>query len=45
MRPVSVNRHRFPPHATRLAVWLCFRFTPSFRGVEEMRAQRGIEAA
>jgi transposase-like protein len=29
----------------RLAVWLYFRFTLSFRDVEEMLAQRGIEAS
>lgn len=29
----------------RLAVWLYFRFTLSFRDVEEMLAQRGIDAS
>ena len=45
MQPVSFKRHRFPPHVIRLAVWLYFRFTLSFRDVEEMLAQRGIEAS
>ncbi len=45
MRPVSFNRHRFPPDVIRLAVWLYFRFTLSFRDGEEMLAQRGIEAS
>ena len=45
MQPVSFKRHRFPPDAIRLAVWLYFRFTLSFREVEEMLAQRGIEAS
>src|ERR1017187_3184993 len=45
MQPVSFKRHRFPPDVIRLAVWLYFRFTLSFRDVEEMLAQRGIEAS
>jgi putative transposase len=45
MQPVSFKRHRFPPDVIRLAVWLCFRFTLSFRDVEEMLAQRGIEVS
>jgi len=45
MQPISFNRHRFPPDVIRLAVWLYFRFTLSFRDVEEMLAQRGIEAS
>ncbi len=45
MQPVPFQRHRFPPDVIRLAVWLYFRFTLSFREVEEMLAQRGIEAS
>ena len=45
MHPVSFKRHRFPPDVIRLAVWLYFRFTLSFRDVEEMMAQRGVEAS
>ena len=45
MQPVSFKRHRYPPDIIRLAVWLYFRFTLSFRDVEEMLAQRGIEAS
>ena len=45
MQPVSFKRHRFPPDVIGLAVWLYFRFTLSFRDVEEMLAQRGIEAS
>jgi len=40
VQPVSFKRHRFPPDAIRLAVWLYFRFTLSFRDVEEMLSQR-----
>jgi transposase-like protein len=45
MQAVSYKRHRFPPDVIRQAVWLYFRFTLSFRDVEEMLAQRGIEAS
>jgi putative transposase len=44
-RPISFKRHRFPPDVIRHAVWLYFRFTLSFRDVEEMLAQRGIEVS
>jgi len=43
MRPVSFKRHRFPAEVIRHAVWLYFRFTLSFRDVEEMLAERGID--
>ena len=33
----------FPPDIIRQAVWLYFRFTLSFRDVEEMLAERGID--
>ena len=45
MQPVSFKRHRLPPDVIRHAVWLYFRFTLSFRDVEEMLAQRGIDAS
>ena len=45
MPPTSFKRHRFPPDVTRLAVWLYFRFTLSLRDVEEMLAERGIDAS
>ena len=44
-QPVSFKRHRFPADVIRHAVWLYFRFTLSFRDVEELLAQRGIEAS
>ena len=40
---LSFKRHRFPAEVIRYAVWLYFRFTLSFRDVEELLAQRGIE--
>ena len=45
MQVVSFKRHRFRPDVIRLAIWLYFRFTLRFRDVEEMLAQRGIEAS
>jgi len=36
------KRHRFPKQIISHAVWLYFRFTLSYRDVEEMLAQRGI---
>ena len=45
MKPISYKRHRFPADVIRQAVWLYFRFTLSFRDVEELLAQRGIEVS
>jgi putative transposase len=45
MRPLSFKRHRFPADVIRQAVWLYFRFTLSFRDVEEMLAQRGVDVS
>ena len=45
MQPVSFKRHRFPADVIRHAVGLYFRFTLSLRDVEEMMAQRGIDAS
>jgi transposase-like protein len=35
MARLSFNRHRSPADVIRHAVWLCFRFTLSFRAVED----------
>ena len=45
MNPISFKRRRLPPDVIRYAVWLYFRFTLSIRDVEELLAQRGIEAS
>ena len=42
MARLSFKRQRFPADVIRHAVWLYFRFTLSFRDVEELLAQRGI---
>ena len=45
MKPISFKRRRFPADAIRHAVWLYFRFSLSFRDVEELLAQRRIEVS
>src|SRR5215216_732785 len=45
MQPVSYARHQFPPDIIRHAVWLYLRFTLSYRDVEELLAERGIETS
>ena len=45
MQPISYKRHRFPAEVIRYGVWLYFRFGLSFRDVEELLAQRGIEVS
>ena len=45
MAPISYARHQFPPAIIRHAVWLYLRFTLSFRDVEELLAERGIEVS
>ncbi|MBB3974102.1 transposase-like protein [Hansschlegelia beijingensis] len=42
--PLSPFRgHRFPPDVIRQAVWLYPRFTLSFRDVEDLLAERGLD--
>src|SRR6266700_2914866 len=36
------HRHRFPAEIISHSVWLYFRFSLSFRDVEEMLAMRGV---
>ena len=43
MRPISFKRHRFPSDIIRHSIWLYARFTLSFRDVEEMLAERGLD--
>jgi len=45
MKPISYARHRFPPDVIGHAVWLYFRFPLSFRDVEELLSERGIEVS
>jgi putative transposase len=40
---ISFARHQFPPDIIRHAVWLYLRFTLSFRDVEDLLAERGLD--
>ncbi len=40
--PPNDKGYRFPPEIISHAVWLSFRFSLSYRDVEELMAQRGI---
>jgi hypothetical protein len=42
MKKIDYNGYRFPPVIIQQAVWLYFRFTLSFRDVEDLLAERGI---
>jgi transposase-like protein len=43
MRQLSFKRHRFPADIIRHSIWLYTGFTLSFRDVEEMLAERGLD--
>jgi hypothetical protein len=43
MSRISYRGYRFPLNIIQRAVWLCGRFTLSFRDVEDMLAELGIE--
>lgn len=43
MRTISFTRHRIPPDIIRHAVWLYACFTLSYRAVEGLLAERGLD--
>src|ERR1700745_2794308 len=43
MVKISYRRHRFPPAIIQHAIWLYLRFTLSYRDVEELLAERGLD--
>ena len=45
MARLSYRRHRFPPPIIQHAIWLYLRFTLSYRDVEELLAERGVEVS
>ena len=45
MRKISYRRHRYPPLIIQHAVWLYFRFPLSYRDVEDLLAERGIDVS
>jgi putative transposase len=42
---ISFARHQFPPGIIRHAVWIYLRFTLSFRDVEDLLAERGLDVS
>lgn len=45
MQPMSFARHQFSPEVIRHAIWLYLRFSLSYRDVEELLAERGIDTS
>jgi transposase-like protein len=45
MDQLSYRRHRFPPPIIQHAIWLYLRFTLSYRDVEELLVERGLEVS
>jgi transposase-like protein len=45
MHPISYARHQFPREIIRHAIWLYLRFTLSYRDVEELLAERGLNVS
>src|ERR1700739_3531223 len=45
MAQLSYRRHRFPASIIQHAVWLYLRFTLSYRDVEELLAERGLDVS
>ena len=43
--PIFYARHRFPPDVILNAIWLYLRFTLSYRDVEELLAERGLDVS
>src|SRR5713101_2209003 len=43
MREISYRRHRFPPLVIQHAVWVYLRFTLSYRDVEDLLAEHGLD--
>src|ERR1700736_5842641 len=43
MAPLCYRRHRFPPEIIQHAIWLYLRFTLSYRDVEGLLAERGLD--
>src|SRR6201986_1722057 len=45
MMELSYRRHRFPPVVIQHAVWLYLRFTLSYRDVEDLLVERGLDVS
>lgn len=42
IKKIGYSGRRFPPEIIKQPIWLCLRFTLSFRDVEDLFAERGI---
>ena len=42
---ISFARHQFPPTIIRHAIWLYVRFTLSYRDVEDLLTERGLDVS
>ncbi len=45
MLPISYARHQYPPSVIQHSVWLYLRFTVSYRDVEELLVERGLDVS
>src|SRR3954464_8902931 len=45
MAQLSYPRHRFPAEIIQHAIWLYLRFTLSYRDVEDLLAERGLDVS
>ena len=45
MDKLTYHRHRYPSIVIQQAIWLYFRFALSYRDVEDMLAERGIDVS
>ena len=45
MKTSIYSRHRFHPDIIQRAVWMYFRFNLSFRDVEELMIERGVDVS
>ena len=45
MDHLTYRRHRFPPALIQHAIWLYLRFTLSYRDVEDLLAERGLDVS
>jgi transposase-like protein len=45
MPSISYARHQYPPSVIQHSVWLYLRFTLSYRDVEELVSERGLDVS
>jgi transposase-like protein len=45
MKTLSYKRHRFHPDIIRRAIWMYFKFNLSFRDIEDLMTERGVDVS